>query len=152
MYASLIALFVITCVVLIISVLLQSGKGGGLAGAFGGGAMSQAVFGGRGAATFLSKLTTYAAIAYFILAVFIAIIAKPTVQTAAPKSVVEEEVQKSMEAKPAQTEEGTTDEGVGVQPANAPEAIPGEAPAAVPVTPAPPAGEQPPPSQQEGGQ
>jgi preprotein translocase subunit SecG len=150
MYASLIALFVITCIVLIISVLLQSGKGGGLAGAFGGGAMSQAVFGGRGAATFLSKLTTVAAMAYFVLAVLIAVIAKPTVQTAAPKSVVEEEVQKSMETQPAQTDKGATEEGVGVQPA--PEAIPGEVPAAVPITPAPPAGEQPPPSQQEGGQ
>jgi len=52
---------------LVISVLLQSGKGTGLAGAFGGGGGAMgAVFGGRGAATFLSKLTTGLAIAFFL--------------------------------------------------------------------------------------
>lgn len=47
----------LVCFSLILVVLLQSGKGGGLAGAFGGGGGSQALFGGRGAATFLSKST-----------------------------------------------------------------------------------------------
>lgn len=57
---------VLACIVLIVSILLQAGKGGGLAGgAFGGmGGGSSAVFGGTGAATFLSKVTTYVAIVF----------------------------------------------------------------------------------------
>jgi len=43
---------------------MQSAKGEGLAGAFGGGALSGAVFGGRGAASFLSKATTVLAVMF----------------------------------------------------------------------------------------
>jgi len=58
---------VIICFALIIAVLMQSAKGEGLAGgtAFGGG-VSSAVFGGRGAASFLSKATTVLAIVFFV--------------------------------------------------------------------------------------
>lgn len=67
MYAFLIIVHVLIALGLVISVLLQSGKGTGLAGAFGGGGGAMgAVFGGRGAATFLSKLTTSLAIAFFL--------------------------------------------------------------------------------------
>lgn len=45
---------------------MQSAKGEGLAGAFGGGGISGAVFGGRGAATFMSKTTTILAIAFMV--------------------------------------------------------------------------------------
>ncbi|MBI2840917.1 MAG: preprotein translocase subunit SecG [Acidobacteria bacterium] len=56
---------VIVCLVLILVVLLQSGKGADLASAFGGGS-SQTTFGPRGAATFLSKATTVAAILFML--------------------------------------------------------------------------------------
>jgi len=59
------AVHIITCVVLIIAVLLQSGKSADLAGAFGG-AGSQTVFGPRGAATFLSKITTICAVLFML--------------------------------------------------------------------------------------
>ena len=49
-------------IVLILSILLQSGKGGGMGAALGG--ASAQVFGGRGAGTFLSKFTTFAAIVF----------------------------------------------------------------------------------------
>ena len=52
--------FVMNCLVLIIVVLLQSGKAADLAGAFGG-MGSQTVFGPRGSATVLSRATTIAA-------------------------------------------------------------------------------------------
>src|SRR5205807_7765338 len=55
--------FTLNCLVLIIVVLLQSGKAEDLAGAFGG-AGSQTAFGPRGAATFLSKATTWCAIMF----------------------------------------------------------------------------------------
>ena len=51
-----------------IAILLQSSKGGGLAGTFGGGGSMGTVFGGRGAATFLSKLTSWLAFLYLLLA------------------------------------------------------------------------------------
>ena len=56
---------VVVCLLLILIVLLQSGKSADLAGAFGGGG-SQTAFGARGTATFLSKLTTGAAVIFMI--------------------------------------------------------------------------------------
>src|SRR3954466_2104314 len=61
------AFFVMNCFVLIIVVLLQSGKAADLAGAFGG-AGSQSAFGPRGAATLLSRATTWCAVMFMICA------------------------------------------------------------------------------------
>jgi preprotein translocase subunit SecG len=61
------AFFVMNCLVLIIVVLLQSGKAADLAGAFGG-AGSQTAFGPRGAANVLSRVTTWCAIMFMICA------------------------------------------------------------------------------------
>jgi len=57
--------FVMNCLVLIIVVLLQSGKAADLAGAFGG-AGSQTAFGPRGAATVLSQATTWCAVMFMV--------------------------------------------------------------------------------------
>jgi preprotein translocase subunit SecG len=66
----LLIIHVIICIILIVTILLQASKGGGLAGAFGGaGGGGGAMFGGAGAATFLSKVTTYLAIAFFLTCV-----------------------------------------------------------------------------------
>src|SRR3974390_1112037 len=62
-YFVLVTLHVLICGLLIVVVLLQSAEAGDLAGAFGG-AGSQAGFGPRGAATFLSKATTWCAIMF----------------------------------------------------------------------------------------
>ena len=59
--------FVINCLFLIIVVLLQSGKAADIAGAFGG-AGSQTAFGPRGAATVLSRATTWCAIMFMVCA------------------------------------------------------------------------------------
>ncbi len=61
----LITIHVLVCIILIIAVLLQSGKAADLAGAFGGGG-SQTAFGPRGAATLLSKVTTIGAIVFML--------------------------------------------------------------------------------------
>src|SRR6202040_3640131 len=61
------AFFVANCLVLIVVVLLQSGKAADLAGAFGG-AGSQTAFGPRGAANVLSKATTWCAIMFMVCA------------------------------------------------------------------------------------
>lgn len=56
---------VVVAVILILVVLLQTGKRADLAGAFGGGG-SQTAFGTRGAATVLSKATTIAAVVFML--------------------------------------------------------------------------------------
>lgn len=55
----------IVCLFLILVVLLQSGKSGDIASAFGG-AGSQTVFGPRGTTTVLSKLTRWSAIGFMV--------------------------------------------------------------------------------------
>src|ERR1700733_7876540 len=62
-YAFLIALHIVVCLTLMLVVLLQSGEAADLAGAFGG-AGSQTAFGPRGAATFLTKATTWCAVMF----------------------------------------------------------------------------------------
>ena len=59
--------FILNCLVLIVVVLLQSGKAADLAGAFGG-AGSQTAFGPRGAANVLSTATTWCAIMFMLCA------------------------------------------------------------------------------------
>jgi preprotein translocase subunit SecG len=58
-----IIIHIIVAVALILIVLLQTGKGADMGAAFGGGS-SQTLFGGGGASTFLSRLTTFAAIIF----------------------------------------------------------------------------------------
>jgi preprotein translocase subunit SecG len=58
-------LYVLVCFFLIMVVLLQSGKGGGMGSAFGG--TSQTVFGGAGAGNILTKLTAVGAASFMIL-------------------------------------------------------------------------------------
>lgn len=76
MYTFLVILFVLLSFTMIIVILLQAGKGQGLAGAIGGGAAGGSVFGGRGAADFLSKATTWIAAGYMVLAIIIGYIYK----------------------------------------------------------------------------
>jgi preprotein translocase subunit SecG len=71
--------FVLNCLVLIIVVLLQSGKAADLAGAFGG-AGSQTAFGPRGAANVLSKATTWCAIMFMICALALVLRADKAVE------------------------------------------------------------------------
>ena len=67
----LIFIHVIVCVALIMIVLLQTGKGGDMGAAFGGGS-SQSLFGSTGASTFLSKATTVAAVVFMITSLALA--------------------------------------------------------------------------------
>ena len=65
---------IIVCFFLIIVVLLQSGKSGDIAAAFGG-MGSQTAFGPRGAATALSKATTWSAIIFMVTSITLSIFA-----------------------------------------------------------------------------
>ena len=74
MYIALSILHLLVTLGLILIVLLQSGKGADIGAAFGGGS-SQTVFGGRGAATFLSKLTSALAILFMLTSLTLTILA-----------------------------------------------------------------------------
>jgi preprotein translocase subunit SecG len=65
---------VLVCFFLIAVVLLQSGKSGDLAAAFGGQG-SQTAFGPRGAATALSKATTWSAVIFMVTSIVLSIYA-----------------------------------------------------------------------------
>ncbi len=67
MYTFFIILHVFVCILLIIVVLLQADKGGGLSGALGGGLDSNAILGSRGTATLLNKTTTILAILFMLI-------------------------------------------------------------------------------------
>jgi preprotein translocase subunit SecG len=62
---------VFVCFFLILVVLLQAGKGGGMGIAFGSSTSSQ-VFGGRGAGSFLEKLTAGTAVVFMITSITLA--------------------------------------------------------------------------------
>ena len=57
---------VLICLLLVLVVLLQSGKGGGLATSVAGGLSSASFLGGRTASNFLTKATTVLATAFFL--------------------------------------------------------------------------------------
>ena len=65
LYYLVVTLYVLVCALLIITILLQQGKGGDIAQAFGGGS-SQAVFGARSGATLLTRATSVLAALFVI--------------------------------------------------------------------------------------
>ncbi len=67
-YYVIVTLYVIVCALLILTILLQQGKGGDIANAFGGGS-SQAVFGARSGATLLTRATSVLAALFVIGAI-----------------------------------------------------------------------------------
>src|SRR5687768_3864157 len=65
LYYLVVTLYVLVCVLLVITILLQQGKGGDIANAFGGGS-TQAVFGARSGATLLTRATSVLAALFVI--------------------------------------------------------------------------------------
>lgn len=93
------AIHIIICFILIVAVLLQSGKAADLAGAFGG-VGSQSVFGPRGAGSLLSKVTTACAILFMFTSLGLWILSDR-----GTKSVIRgEEAQVTEKASAAETE------------------------------------------------
>jgi preprotein translocase subunit SecG len=80
--------FVLNCLVLIIVVLLQSGKAADLAGAFGG-AGSQTAFGPRGAASVLSQATTWCAVMFMVCAMAMVVRVDQNVERGSGGSILE---------------------------------------------------------------
>lgn len=98
MYAFLIALFVIVAFLMIFVILIQSGKGGGLAGIAGGADMG-AAFGGRGSGPFLTKATTVLATLFMIVALILGMITRGSVDQS---SIMQQERERRLSS-PART-------------------------------------------------
>jgi preprotein translocase subunit SecG len=73
-----IVIHVIVAIALILTVLLQTGKGASMGAAFGGGS-SSTVFGSRGPASFMSKLTAAAAIIFMITSLSLSFFAEKNI-------------------------------------------------------------------------
>lgn len=70
MYHLLLTVHYLVCLFLIVIILLQAGKGADIGAAFGG--ASQTVFGSRGPATFLNKMTTIIALVFLVTSILLA--------------------------------------------------------------------------------
>ena len=110
------ALFILSCVILIVSILLQPGKAD--AGALFSSSLSSTAFGPRGTASLLAKITIGAAAAFMLIALMLSL---PTLTGS--RSVL----QSTSESAPAATP----------TPTPAPAQAPANAPAASPATSAP---------------
>jgi preprotein translocase subunit SecG len=119
-------IYIVVCVFLILVILLQSGKGGDVAAAFGG-AGSQTAFGPRGAQKPLEKATIISAGIFMLLALLFSL---PGVT--GPRSVVKD-VPASSSPSPSPSA------AASVAPATAPTASPSVAPSASPAASATPA-------------
>jgi len=93
MYTLLIGIHIVACIILISAILLQSGRGGGLAGMFGGGGATQTIFGVR-TPKFLTRLTTAAAIAFLSTCISLTVLSSRRAKSLIP----------IVEAKPEESE------------------------------------------------
>ena len=87
MFSFLMAIEVLVSILLMLVVLMQSSKGGGLAGTFGGGSMGM-VFGVRRTADFLTRATQILAATFIVLSLLINIFFLPR-PNAATESVIQ---------------------------------------------------------------
>ncbi len=120
MEIALIVLHVFVCFILIMVVLLQSGKAADLAGAFGGGG-SQTALGSRGAATVLTKATTIAAVLFMMTSLSLALLGSRrsgSVLESAPPSQTAPAA--PVPAAPASESPAPADAGAAPQPAASP--------------------------------
>jgi preprotein translocase subunit SecG len=141
MTAFLVVLHVLVSLFLILFVLLQPGARGGVGAAFGG-AGGQTVFGGRGANTFLAKLTAAAAVIFMFTSITLSYFGSSQSSVMATRAAAAKADEKKADEKAEKKEDApTTGEeakatGEGAAPAASNDAKPSDAPA-TPSAPAP---------------
>ena len=103
MTSVLLVVHVVTAVVIIVLVLMQQGRGADMGAAFGGG--SQTLFGARGSANFLSRITGLLATVFFVTSLTLAYLFGQGNQ---PQSVTDQIIEA-----PVQSQDQTQDEDMG---------------------------------------
>jgi preprotein translocase subunit SecG len=99
----------VVALTLIAVVLLQVGKGGSIGAAFGGGGSSQTLFGSRGPATFLSRLTTVAAAVFMITSLALAYLSSSARQSSSITNQVPAGIEQQAPAAPDDTQKTPAD-------------------------------------------
>ena len=94
---------ILVCFFIIVVVLLQSGKSGDISAAFGGQG-SQTAFGPRGAASALSRATTWSAVAFMITSITLSVYAA---RRGGPNSVLQGVKSQPVKTQPAPTPQPT---------------------------------------------
>ena len=115
-----VAAFVAICFLLVIVILLQDSKGEGLSSSAFGGSGLESVLGGHGATTFLSRVTTWTAISFMVIALFlmkfygesndIVPIEQSNVSQSVPEDAVEKTVVPDSNATKSESPESNTSE------------------------------------------
>ena len=113
LYGILIVVQVLISILLVVVILMQAAKGGGLAG-IAGGLTSSPVFGGRGAATFLSRATTTLAVLFMLNCLGLAMLSK---SARTPRSVTQAESVEPISPVPTPGEEALQTEPGAAPPA-----------------------------------
>lgn len=121
---------VLVCLFLMLVVLLQQGKGGGLGASFGGGGAGQ-VFGGGGAGNVLTRATAICAALFMLTSVSLAYLSTSGDRALRDRVKAEEAVERDTSARPR--EEAPKEEPKGEAPKD--EAPKGEEPAPAPSAP-----------------
>jgi preprotein translocase subunit SecG len=134
----LVTLHVMVCFVLVIVIMLQSGNAADLAGAFGG-AGSQTAFGPRGAASFLSRATTWCAIVFMMTSLTLSVKRAPAEAISTTGSVLEQTRKPAPAGKPGTpaTPPGQTPGQLPAQPGQSPAPAPAPSQNQAPPAPAP---------------
>jgi preprotein translocase subunit SecG len=126
----------IVCFAMVLVILLQSGKGGGLAGAFGGGGST--IFGGRGAGTVLTRATMILGFLFFVTSLTLALMSTQGGGTTAGKSLIQEEAKRAVGSQPTQ--------GPGTTPPAGQQTLPSGTPSKATPAPTTPTQQQPAPA------
>jgi preprotein translocase subunit SecG len=135
MFPLLLGLHLLVCLCLVSVILIQSGKGGGLAGGAFGGA-TQTVFGGRGATDFITRATVVLGVLFFLTSLTLALLT--TRGTAGARSIVAEDAKRKSSASAPATPGGSAPGGAIQTGGLSGSTPPGSAPAKpAPATPAP---------------
>ncbi len=126
MYTFLVALMVLDGIVLGLVVLLQSGKGGGLAALGGGGSPTEGILAGRQAATMLTRASWISGGTFMVLALVLSILSS---RAQAPTSIIEDDFRAQQQlpaGEPQPVLPGGAETGAAPTPASetAPEATP----------------------------
>jgi preprotein translocase subunit SecG len=161
-FALLMILYLLVCIILCLLVLIQSDKGGGLSGAIGGGlASANALLGTQDTANILTRGTAIFATAFMVLCIVLSLVL-PRASAPAGKSVLKQRAETHQDFSPAQalqplpiapsgdqaqgvlgvpgTIQGTEGQAApGTQAQTATQPAPAQAPAAPANAPAPPA-------------
>jgi len=106
------SIHIFVCVLLIIIVLLQQGKGSDIGAGLGGN--NQSVFGARGTASLLSKVTTVAAVTFMCTSLFLAYLSSKE----STRSILKDDAKVNVSPTPVASETPTSAENALTTPAS----------------------------------